>query len=259
MDNVFVRNTLKVLGKMLRGFVLVGHSVIRPINYKEISLSINTLSIIGLLASFGLARTIISVSLGLRFAAGVWFSLDPEVIMTMLIFPVFLCFFPAMIIDFAFSKWKLRTPPENILGLFFYLQGVQVIIPFLDGLQILCGIPYYLFDIPDEFYYKLAISPLAATPLIFSVTKLSSLGIIVAWTFVSIAIFRYGMHWKAPRLKFTLLLMATFYLLYVVIYPPILLFFLHQNNFYCAMYFLLGAIGGILYFDSKIQRKNENN
>lgn|GEM_PF-2546136 len=258
LNRLFIKNVFKVLSQALQGFALVGRSVIRPIDYGKISLPINIPSAVGVLACFGVARTIISASLGLRFAEGVWFSLNPEVILTMLIFPVFLCFFPAMIIDAAFSRWKLKVSPENILGLFFYLQGVQVIIPFLDKLQILFGIPYYFFEIPDETYYKLAISPLATTPLIFCITKISSLGILTAWIFTGVAIFCYGIKQKAPLLRLILLLMTIFYVLYVVIYPTNLLFFLHQYNFYYAMYFLLGATGGILYFDLKKQIKNEN-
>jgi len=244
-------NIKKSFLEITKGFLLIFKSIFLKINYNKINLPVNIFISIIILALIGLFRTLVSILLKISFHGGVWFSFDLGVIFTMLVFPVFLCFFPAMILDFFFKSWKVNVDSRNILGMNFFIQFIHLFIPLFEWLQRNFNIPCSLSLVPQKLYLDFAISPLASTPLIFTITNACTLGISVAWFFATIVIIKYGLNCKVPVLKYLLVLMLIFYIIYVLTYPTYYLFYSYGNNFYYGMVYLLGSIGPILYFKSK--------
>ncbi|MCK4763244.1 MAG: hypothetical protein KAW12_13690 [Candidatus Aminicenantes bacterium] len=237
--------------KIFKGFLLVLKSLFVKIDYTRLNLPVKLSYALIILAFTGLTRTFISIALGINFHGGVWFTFDPGVMFDMMMFPIFLALFPAMMVDYAFTKWRVKVAPLTTVGFFFYLQVVHIMIPFFEFLQRKFHIPCFIPLVPAELYLKFAISPLALTPLIFLVTNACTLGITMAWLISTAATIRFGIRGRAPVFRFLLLLMGTFYIIYVLTYPTYLLFFSHGNNFYYAMIYLLGSIGPVIYFKSR--------
>jgi hypothetical protein len=245
------RSRRDVLKSLLLGFPRVLKSMFRRIDYSNIALPVNLTQALAILALIGLARTMISVLLGIRFHGGLWFSFDPGVVLTMLVYPAFLCFFPAMAIDYACRSWKTGIETRTILGLAFFLQFVHLGIPFLESIQRTLRFPVCVPLIPLEKYGIAAVSPLALTPAIFLVTRACTFGITAAWLIATVVLIRFGSVNRVPMVRFLILLAAVFYLVYVITYPTYWLFFLYGNNFFYAMTYLVGAVGPVLYFKSR--------
>ncbi len=238
-------------GKLISGFGSIYKFLFMRVDERCFSLPVKLIPALSILALIGLARTAISVLLNIRFHSGVWFSFNPGVVFAMLFFPVFLAFFPGMMVDFACRRWRVKIAGETILGFFFFVQGVHILIPFLEFLQRSLRIPCSAPLISGRIYLTAAISPLALTPLIFLVTYASTLGITAAWLISTAATIRFGVSRRIPIGRFLLLLMGTFYVIYVLTYPTYWLFFSHGNNFYYGMIYLLGSIGPVIYFKER--------
>jgi hypothetical protein len=222
------------------------------VDYKRFSLPITINKACVILAMLGVLRTLVSISLGIRFHGGVWFLWDLGVMFAMIWFPIFLALFPAMIVDYACKKWRIQISSDVILGFFFYLQVVHLLIPFLEFLQRSYHIPCFIPLIPSGSYLVVAISPLALTPLIFLVTNACTLGITSAWMISTITTIRFGKVNQIPMGRFLFLLMGIFYVIYVITYPTYLLFYSHGNNFFYGMTYLLGSLGPYMYFKTQM-------
>ena len=237
--------------RLISNFLLLIKSLFFKIEYRRLDLPVSIPVAIIILASVGLFRNIASVLLGVRYGHTVWFVLEPSVLFTMAVFPFFLCFFPAMFVDYFAQLWKVKVSTRNILGIFFYMQFIQVVIPFFDKLQTMYRIPYYVQIVSMDTWVKLALSPLALTPLILVITNFSSLGIDVAWLFVTFVLLSYGVRNRFPIVRYVLLIAGVFYIVFVMAYPGNYLFFRYENLFFCGLYYLVGALGGLIYFKSK--------
>jgi len=246
------RKIKRIITELIKGYILVLKSIFFKVDYKKFDLPVKISTAIIILGLIGLLRSFISILFGIKFFNGVYFTFDLGALFTMFVFPIFLCFFPAMIITSTFKLWNFKINPKNIIGFFFFMQFVHILIPFLEWLQFRFCIPCSFPISPPQIYLKLAISPLALTPLIFFVTNACTLGINTAWVFASIATIKYGMNYKVPLKRFLFVSMIIFYIIYVISYPAYLLFYSQGNNFYYAMTYLVGTIGAILYFKSKI-------
>lgn len=245
------RSRREVLISLLLGFPRVLKSMFRRVDYSNIALPVNLTRALAILGLIGLARVIISVLLGIRFHGGFWFTFDPGVVLTMLVYPAFLCFFSAMAIDYACRSWKMGIETRTILGLTFFLQFVHLGIPFLEWIQRALRFPVSVPLIPVEKYVIASVSPLALTPAILLVTSASTLGIIAAWMIATVVLIRFGIRHRLPFFRYMFLLMAVFYLNYVVGYPTYWLFYLYGNNVFYAATYLVGTIGPVLYFKSR--------
>lgn len=237
--------------KLLSGFFIILRSVLFKTDYRKLELKLNLNLTIIILSIIGVLRVLLSILLRIRFHNGVQFIFDPGMIFAMLIFPVFLAFFPAMILDYFFKKWEINITTRTLLGFFSSLQVIHLTIPFFEYIQRIFHIQCYIPLIPAHSYLKAAVSPLAFSPLIFLITNACTLGITLAWIISTITTIKLGLVHKAPILKFILLLMGIFYIIYVLTYPTYLLFYSHGNNFYYGMTYLLGSVGPVLYFKMK--------
>lgn len=238
-------------GKVATGFGAIYKSLVLRVDDKCFSLPMKLVPALLMLALIGLGRTVISVLLDIRFHSGVWFTFDAGVVFTMLVFPIFLALFPGMVVDYACRKWRVKLDSQVILGFFIFLQGVHILIPFLEFIQRKFLIPCSIPLISSRVYPLAAISPLATTPLIFLLTYASTLGITTAWLISTAATIRFGLRNRIPLGRFWLLLMGIFYVIYVLTYPTYWLFFSQGNNFYYGMIYLLGSIGPVLYFKER--------
>ncbi len=237
--------------RLFKNFFHVLIGIFKKENYKRVELHTSLNLSIVVLSCIGIFRFFLSIGLGIRFHEGVWFILDPGVFFTMIFFPVFLALFPAMIVDYKFSKWGIKNSTKNVLGLFTSIQVVHIFIPFFEFIQKKFALQCFIPLIPQKYYIPVSISPVATSPLIFLITNACTLGITIAWIISTIAVIRFGFSFKVPTVKFVLLMMSVFYIIYVITYPTYLLFFSHGNNFFYGMIYLLGSIGPYLYFKQR--------
>jgi len=246
------------ISKLVKGYILFLKSIIFKVDYKEFDMSFKIFPAVLIVIAIGMVRTILSIG----FYGG--FDVKLVWIFCMAVFPLFTCFFPAMILDYASKRWDWGIKSRNIFGIFFFAQGLHVIIPLIDRLANILKIrSFALVSLSESLYFKLTLSPLSLTPLTFLVTPVSSLGVIIVWFMVSVFLIKYGIYNKVPKLKFFSVLMIIFYIIYLTTYPTIVINFQYvrsyvpEADFYYSLPFLIGAIGGILYFESKILNKNK--
>jgi len=240
-----------IINPLLEGYKLFFKSIFNRANYKRLDFPFRMSVAISVLAVIGLIRTFLSIGVYINK-----YELNLIWIFCMVVFPNFLCFFPAMILDWFFQEWKLGIKSKNIFGFFFFAQVLHVFIPLLDRLSKLLNINIYDFlpIVSEDIYFKLTVSPIAFSPLIFLFAG-ASLGTLTAWLIMTIATVKYGIDNKVPKLRYFVILMIIFYIVFSVTYPPHLISFRYintkipENDFYYSMNFLIGSIGGILYFE----------
>jgi len=234
---------------LLRGWIELFKYFFQPrIKYLlEISLSTDLILII--LGFIGISRNILEVLLGGEWARA-WFALKPDVLFTMFFYPIFLCFFSATLLHFFSNQLGLKVSMKKIISILFLLQILHLVIPFFDGIADIYNIPYRInFNI--SLYKKLIFSPLAFTPLILLFTWPTSLGIDIAWFFITFILLKlYLKHFKFPIFESLIALGISFYLVYMSIYP-IYLFFINESligsNYMFGLFFMFMSIPSVIY------------
>ncbi len=220
---------------------------------------ISIISIIVIAGLIGILRNLLEVWIGGKWA-NMWFSMSPDIFFTMFFYPVFLTFFPTVILYNISCLFRLKTEIREILRVFFFLQVFHLLIPFFDMLAALFNIPHsYLF--PVKTYIKLIFSPLAFTPFIILFTRPTSLGIDIAWFFTAVVMLKYYL--KTRRYSFFRAIISlgiTFYIIYMSIYPNYTFFLnerLRGDNFHFGLFFAAISISSVLIYKSILSGKNE--
>ena len=216
------------------------------------------------LGSIGTVRNLLEVAIGGAWA-NAWFALKPDIFFTMVIYPVFLAFFPALLLWSFSALFKIRVKMSDLFSLFFLMQLLHLVIPFFDCLADRFRIPHgvHIFrgedHIPLQAYVAMIFSPVAFTPLILLVTRPTSLGIDIVWMFVAFVLMKtYIRHYRFPVIRSLAALGLTFYLLYLSIYPAYL-FFLNErifgSNFAFGLYFMFLSIPSVCFVDTVIKKE----
>lgn len=218
------------------------------------------------LMAIGFARNLLAVLFEIRLTFnGIFpgfYSMRPDIVFTMTIFPVYLCFFGSLILSLFLRVFSKQRYDKEILSLCFHLQVLHLLVPFLDIINLKLDIPYYVQIFPQS-------------ALLFLIAHLivMTVGIIVVWMLSGVAVIRFLKDlFQIPPLKFFLILFLTFNLLF---WPIYLIFPLSNYLFNTlfltegvdalfmrgtydlfygyATFFLLLAISGIFYFRKLFQ------
>jgi hypothetical protein len=243
--NKIIFEIKNLLGSFLELLQYLFSDKIRGILNSEI----NVCSMFIILGIIGLFRNILEVALGGQWARA-WFSLKPDVLFTMFFYPVFLCFFSTTLLHFFSNQFGLKIKIRQIVSVLFLLQIVHLFIPLFDGLADFYNIPCRLYY-DTILYKKLIFSPLALTPLILLFTWPTSLGIDIAWLFVSFILLKvYLKQFKFPVFESLAVLTISFYIIYMSIYP-IYFFFINEtiigSNWMFGLFFIFMSIPSAIY------------
>lgn len=211
------------------------------------------------LGSIGILRNFLEFFIG-GVWANKWFALTPDIFFTMFIYPIYLCYFPTMILYLVSKYLKLDIKISKLFSLFFLLQISHLFIPFFDMLADKFLIPHS-FPIHTSTYIKLIFSPLAFTPFIIFFTRPTSLGIDITWLFIAIIMIKFYI----KQLEFSMFrslfaLGFTFYILYMSIYPNYSFFLnerLRGSNWFFGLFFLIVAIPSMIFVNKKIKINNK--
>lgn len=202
----------------------------------------------------GILRVILQTFIGGPWSRE-WFSLSPDIFLTLFFYPIFLCFFSAAVLHLVSNGLlNLEIEMRQLLMVLFFLQIIHLLIPLLDGLGSILNIPFRIW-FGTEIYSKLIFSPLAFTPLILFFTYPTSLGIDITWIFVSIVFLKlYLNQLKFPLGRSLTSLMVSLYIVYMSIYP-VYFFFLNEvrfgSNYLYGFFFLLLSVPSVIYCKSK--------
>jgi hypothetical protein len=206
--------------KILKGYTsLVREMLNLPNDASFLSLPAGLWVLIVFCGIIGLVRNAISVI----FKAPGFYSFEPDILWTMLTFPVNLFLFPGALLYWQLQLLGYRDLNVNsIFGLSFHLQMIHLIVPFIDLIGFGLGMPpYYVIGsraIATEWYTNL----LYMTP-----------GIIIGWWVTAYTVARVfkrrlGIGWFA--ILFTSL--TTF----VVILIPTYIIFPALNTIFSRMF-----------------------
>jgi hypothetical protein len=217
----------------------------------------------------GFARNLLSVVFGIKilflepiYTNGIFpgfYSMRPDIVFTMTVAPVFLCFFGALILSLLLRLFNKQRGDKEVLSLCFHLQIFHLLVPFLDILNFKFDIPYYIQIFP-------------ASVLLSFMTHLivMTVGIIAVWILSGVAVIRFLKDiCRISPLKIFLIIFLTFNLLFWPIYMlfPFSNYLVNHllpieemeqvddfmrgtyDLFYgYAVFFLLLAVSGIVYF-----------
>ncbi len=223
-----------------------------------------------ILASIGLIRCVWANSLGISLDEK-WYSLDPDVLLVMACYPVYLCFFIFLCSHLIFRFFGFKNIGYKLFAFFFFIQFAHLIIPPADYMGMTLGIPWNLKpylnaqimtegfslnpfdDMPNMFYF-----PIYFTPLLMLFTRLTTFGINLTWILVFAAFLIFSCKiLKIPFGKSLLILSLIFQVMYWPIYKYFFIFdglfnyftaTPYHNHFGYALYFLLSSVVGITYF-----------
>ena len=210
-----------------------------------------------ILGIIGSIRNVLSIALG----APAFYSFDGDILWTLLLLSC-----AALPVTGALLDWQLRKlgyrhlAAESIFGLSFYLQGLHLIIPFVDAAGFALGIPpeYEIFanSIRSEWYTNvLHMSP----------------GILFGWwvtAFVTARVLtkRLGISWPAMLLAgattYTVILVPTYFVFPALntlfnrawgpyLWNPLEYLFIYPKWFPFwgyAWWFTLSAVPGLIYY-----------
>ncbi|MCX8190547.1 MAG: hypothetical protein N3F05_04980 [Candidatus Diapherotrites archaeon] len=215
------------------------------------------LMVIAILGAIGLARNTMEVALGIR-ANQKWYSFDADVVLTMLVFPIYLCFFGAFMLHFTAKKLGERLPYHKIFSHTFYLQPLHLLIPFLDLIGLKAKMPF-LFVMPFPYidgYFTPALT--------------ISYGIIFAWIITAFfMLFAFVKVFWVKIQKSAIILFISFISMYFPIYHMFPTFNTAFNSIFMpgahwskafygyALFFAVSSLLGAKYFLSNT--KNMNN
>ena len=249
------KNILKIKNT-LQGYLELFTYLFSSKNKHLLNTHLNLIIMIIILGLIGLSRNFLEVWIGGDWARA-WFALTPDVFLTMLFYPIFLCFFPTTLLYFFSRLFKLKVNIKAILSLLFFIQIIHLIIPFFDGLANVYNIPFN-FEVSSTIYTKLIFSPVALTPLILFFTKPTSFGIDIVWIFLSFIFLKlYLKHFRFPVIESLSVLIITFYITYMSIYPTYY-FFLNESiigsNYMFGLFFMFMSIPSIIYVKTLLKR-----
>lgn len=236
-------------------------------NKNNIGLKITAAVII--LALIGITRCVLETSLGI-FLDHKWFSMSPDILFVMAVFPPYLCFFTFLCMHLILRAFGFRNNGEKLLIFLFFIQFLHLIIAPVDRLDITGHIPYNFqpllnaqtmtggfslnpfHDLPNILFF-----PIYFTPLIMFFTLVTTPGMNLAWiiTWTAFLIF-CGRTLKLPFGKSILILCLTFQTIYWPVYKYYFVFdgvfnklagITAQCHFGYGLYFLAGTVIGIAY------------
>lgn len=110
-----------------------------------------------ILGSIGTLRTLLEVAIG-GVWANAWFALKPDIFFTMVMYPVFLAFFPTVLLWSFSGLLKIKVKMLELFSLFFLMQLLHLAIPFFDCLADRFHIPHGV-HVPLQAYIALIFSP----------------------------------------------------------------------------------------------------
>lgn len=100
-------------------------------------------TLLAILAGVGLARDALSVALGIGGPQGKWYSFDPDIVLAMAFWPAHLLFFGALLLHGGLRLAGVRgVSRRRLLGFFFHLQALHLIVPLLDAAGFAAGAPH---------------------------------------------------------------------------------------------------------------------
>lgn len=221
-------------------------------NFFKLKLSI--FSIILILGGIGFLRNALHVFLGITQTPE-WHSFNPDIVFTMFVFPIYLCFFSAFILHFL-SEWIGEKIPYNKLFSFaFYLQFLHLIVPFLD---------YIGFQLQLPWFFPLA---LPAIQGYFFPVLVFTLGITVIWLVTGYLTSKvFIKYFKIKKIETALILTTCFIFLYLPIYHLWPAFNTVFNFFFIpgpvspkffygyGAFFVICSFIGIWYYKKKIAK-----
>ena len=206
-------------------------------------------------ASLGMARSALEVAWRINLSP-VWYSWNPDIVLSVVWGVVHLVFFGAMVLDVIGRLLHVHIPPRQLLGICGVLQVLQVLIPELDA------IGQNAFGWPAPFRY---VQPPIHAPL-YTTDLVMTTGIIIGWMAALTVLARFYTH-QGVRLTRTLLLLflsyqfifwpvyhlwpAMNYLYYHVLLRQAYSWPLHYAGY--AWYFVLASLAGVVYFRRRYQ------
>lgn len=230
----------------------------------KLTLAIATLAFIGIL------RTVLEVKFKI-FLDEKWFSYDRDILFVMAFYPIYLCFFTFMCLHVTFGLFQIRNTGNKLITFLFFIQFVHLLIPVLDYIGFRYNIPYnitpYLnaqsmsqgFSLnPFSDLKNIYCLPIYFTPLILLFTRVTTLGINIAWLMTGIAFFFFLR--KELKIAFkdaVLIILLGFQTLYWPIYKYYFVFdglfnkisgTRYFNHYGYGMYFFVFGLIGLIYF-----------
>ncbi|MEM4662869.1 MAG: hypothetical protein QXM75_02515, partial [Candidatus Diapherotrites archaeon] len=169
---------------------------------------LNLLIILSFLGLLGLFRNLLEVVLCIKVTPDPkWYSFDFDVLLVMLVFPIYLCFFGAFMLHFISKKFGENVKYDKIFSYLFQLQFLHIVIPFVDYIGLKAEIPALFFmPFPQIESYFNPILPM-------------TFGIVFAWILTAfIIIFVFVQVFKVKIWKSVTILMISFSTLYFPIY-----------------------------------------
>ena len=121
-----------------------------------------------ILSLIGLLRNILEALFKVKIHEK-WWAFDFDVVFTNVFFVIHFCFFGSLILHLLLKFFRERTPYFKIFSFLFNLQFIHLVIPLIDKIGLILGIPYIFKILPEH-----------NTPFFLSWTVMT-LGIIVAW------------------------------------------------------------------------------
>jgi len=235
------------------------------------------ISVLITLAIIGILRVVLQVHFKI-FLDEKWFSLDPDILFTMACYPIYLCFFMFMCLHLALKLFKIYDCEEKLISFFFWIQLLHLLIPLIDAFGFRYNIPYNMAPYLNAqgMSFNLSLNPFAdiknfwmfplyLTPFLLLFTRVTTLGINIAWLLAFIAFFLFLR--KELKMKFNVITIV-FLLMFQILYWPIskYYFVFDQlfdritgmtifNHYGYGTYFLIFGIIGTIYFWT-INRKN---
>jgi len=251
-----------------------GQSLTHIIDEKNIGFKISAATAI--LVSIGLVRCVWASLWGISLDAK-WYSFDPDVLFVMACFPVYLCFFTFLCMHLILKGFGFKNTGKPLIIFLFFIQLTHLIIPPVDRVALSMAIPWSFhphlnaqimtagfslnpFDgMPSIFYF-----PVYFTPLLMFFTRVTTLGINVAWVVICGASLLFLLRTlKIPFWKSVLILCIAFQVTYWPVYKYYFIFdgifnaimgMPAPNHFGYGFYFLAGGIAGIVYLLSALKK-----
>jgi len=200
-----------------------------------------------ILSLIGLLRNILEVFFEINIHEK-WWAFDFDVIFTTVFFVIHFCFFGSFLFHLVLKVLKEKVPYSRIFSFLFNLQFIHLIIPFIDKVGLILGVPYIFKILPDR-----------NTPFFLSWTVMT-LGIIVAWLIAGFLTLRLLVRdFKVSFLKSVLIIIFLFNFFYWPTYHFYHTFntlfdlitynlFPQGNIFGYGFYFMTVSLFGIYYY-----------
>ena len=254
-----MKTRLKTLGQ---GYLSIIKELFSIKNKQEyFILKLNPFWMLLILGAVGVLRNVMEVLFNIKFLynpADKWYSMDGDILFTMFFFPVSLCFFGAFVIHIIFRAFNLKIPYLKLVSFAFYLQILQLIVPFFDIIALRYQIKHS-FILPEFLHFY---------PY-FAFAIAISLGIIVVWVLTMYMMVKVFVKHFNQNLFVTIGgLLIAYLILFIPIYYIFPIFNIGFNliagieadpfNLFWGygVFFMISGLFGMWYYRIQIRKKN---